>query len=112
MSKEIEKIQPLVGDIKTLIAESRQQVAAAVNSAMSMLYWTIGKRINDEVRQNQTAEFGKEIFVTLSRQLEVEYGKGWGEKQLRQCLRFVQVFTDFQIVSTLRRQLTWSHIRN
>ena len=55
MSKEFEKIQPLVGDIKTLIAESRQQVAVAVNSAMSMLYWNIGKRINDEVLQNQRA---------------------------------------------------------
>ena len=111
MSKEIGKTQPLVGDIKTLIAESRQQVAVAVNSAMSMLYWNIGKRINDEVLQNQRAEYGKEIVVSVARQLEVEYGKGWGEKQLRQCLRFAQVFTDFQIVPTLRRQLTWSHIK-
>jgi predicted nuclease of restriction endonuclease-like (RecB) superfamily len=111
MSKEIEKIQPLVGDIKTLITESRQQVAVAVNSAMSMLYWNIGKRINDEVLQNQRAEYGKEIVVTLSRQLSSEFGKGWSEKQLRHCLRFAQVFTDFQIVSTLWRQLTWSHIK-
>ena len=111
MSKEIGKIQPLVGDIKTLIAESRQQVAVAVNSAISMLYWSIGKRINDEVLQNQRAEYGKEIVVTLSRQLEVDYGKGWGEKQLRQCMKLAETFPEKEIVYTLCRQLSWSHIR-
>jgi predicted nuclease of restriction endonuclease-like (RecB) superfamily len=111
MSKEIGKIQPLVGDIKTLIAESRQQLVVAVNSAMSMLYWSIGKRINDEVLQNQRAEYGKEIVVTLSRQLEVEYGKGWGEKQLRQCMKLAETFPEKEIVYTLCRQLSWSHIR-
>jgi hypothetical protein len=110
MSKEIEKIQPLVGDIKTLIAESRQQVAVAVNSAMSMLYWSIGKRINDEVLQNQRAEYGKEIVVSVARQLEVEYGKGWGEKQLRQCMKLAETFPEKEIVYTLCIQLSWSHI--
>jgi predicted nuclease of restriction endonuclease-like (RecB) superfamily len=111
MSKEIEKIQPLVGDIKTLIAESRQQLVVAVNSAMSMLYWSIGKRINDEVLQNQRAEYGKEIVVSVARQLEVEYGKGWGEKQLRQCMKLAETFPEKEIVYTLCRQLSWSHIR-
>jgi len=39
-------------DIKQLIAQSREQVAVAVNSAISMLYWQIGKRINKDVLQN------------------------------------------------------------
>jgi len=111
MSKEIEKTQPLVGDIKTLIAESREQVAVAVNSAMSMLYWNIGKRINEELLQNQRAEYGKEIVVSVARQLEVEYGKGWGEKQLRQCMKLADTFPEKEIVYTLCRQLSWSHIR-
>lgn len=111
MSKEIKKIQPLVGEIKTLIAESRHQVAVAVNSAMSMLYWQIGKRINEEVLQNQRAEYGKEIVVSLSRQLEIEYGKGWGEKQLRQCMKLASTFPEKEIVYTLCRQLSWSHLR-
>lgn len=66
MSKEIEQTQPLVGDIKTLITESRQQVAVAVNSAMSMLYWQIGKRINEEIDgKDRTEMYGKEIVATL-----------------------------------------------
>ncbi len=101
----------LFGEIRSLIEQSRQQVAVAVNSAMSMLYWQIGKRINEEVLQNKRAEYGKEIVVTLSRHLEIEYGKGFSEKQLRHCLRFAETFPEEQIVSTLSRQLTWSHLK-
>lgn len=108
----IEKpLTPLVGEIREMINQSRQQVAVTVNSAMTMLYWQIGQRINEEVLQNQRAEYGKEIVATLSRQLELEYGKGWGEKQLRQCMKFAESFTNKVIVYTLCRQLSWSHIR-
>ena len=102
---------PLFTEIKDLIAQSRQQVAVAVNSAMSMLYWQIGKRINEEVLQNQRAEYGKEIVVSLARQLTAEFGNGWSEKQLRHCLRFSETFPDFEIVSALWRQLTWTHLK-
>lgn len=98
-------------EIRQLIEQSRQQVAVAVNSAISMLYWQIGKRINEEVLQNQRAEYGKEIVHTLSTQLTEEYGKGWSEKHLRHCLRFAETFPDFEIVSTLWRQFSWSHIK-
>jgi hypothetical protein len=43
--------------------------------------------------------------------LTAEYGKGWSEKQLRHCLRFSEVFPDEQIVSTLWRQFSWSHLK-
>lgn len=39
----------LFSSIKQLIEESKQQVAVAVNATMSMLYWRIGKRINEEL---------------------------------------------------------------
>ena len=39
------------------------------------------------------------------------YGKGWSEKQLRHCLHFAETFPDEQIVSALRRQLSWIHIK-
>lgn len=102
---------PLLGDIKQFIEQSRQNVAVIVNAEMSMLYWKIGRRINIEVLGNQRAEYGKQIIVSLAYQLTEEYGKGWGEKQLRHCQRFAEVFPDIRIVSTLWRQLSWSHIK-
>jgi len=104
-------INEIFCEIRSLIEQSRQQVAVVVNSEMTLLYWQIGKRIDEEVLQNQRAEYGKEIVVALSLQLKTEYGSGWSEKQLRHCLRFAAAFPDVQIVSTLSRQLTWSHIK-
>ena len=101
----------LFSELRELIEQSRQQVAVAVNSAMTVLYWQIGKRINEEVLQNQRAEYGKQVVLAISEQLMREYGKGWGEKQLRQCMQFAQAFPESEIVYTLCRQLSWSHIR-
>jgi predicted nuclease of restriction endonuclease-like (RecB) superfamily len=101
----------LLNDIKQLIEKSRQQVAVAVNSAISLLYWQIGQRLNNEVLQHKRAEYGKEIVHSISKQLEQEYGKGWSKRQIHYCLRFAHVFPDAQIVHTLCTQLSWSHIR-
>lgn len=108
---EMNKNIDLIADIKSLIEQSRQQVAAAVNSAITLLYWEIGSRINKEILLNFRAEYGRQIVQTLSSQLVLEYGKGWGEKHLRHCLRLAQTFQDKEIVYTLCRQLSWSHIR-
>ncbi len=101
----------LFADIRQLIEQSRQKVAVTVNAEMSMLYWHIGKRIKEDVLQNKRAEYGKKVISTLSQQLTQEYGKGWSEKQLRHCLYAVETFPDKEIFSTLRRQLSWSHIK-
>ena len=45
---------PLVNDLRTLIEEARSAVSVTVNSAMTMLYWRIGKRINDEDTARRT----------------------------------------------------------
>jgi predicted nuclease of restriction endonuclease-like (RecB) superfamily len=110
MSNNIQ-ITGLFSEIKQLIEQSRNNVAIAVNSEMTMLYWNIGKRINDEVLQNERAEYGKQIVATLAQQLQIEFGGGWSEKQLRHCLRFAETFREKGIVYTLCRQLSWSHIR-
>jgi len=98
-------------DIRQLIELARQRAAAAVNAELALLYWQIGRRIQIEVLQGQRAEYGKQIITTLAQQLTADYGKGWSEKQLRHCLRAAETFTDEIIFSTVRRQLSWSHIK-
>ena len=53
----------------------------------------------------------KEVIKQLADDLTKQYGNGWSEKQLRHCLRFAETFPDRSIVSTLWRQLSWSHIK-
>jgi hypothetical protein len=111
MSTELTNIQPITTDVKQLIEQSRQNVSVTVNAEITLLYWKVGKRINEEVLGYNRAEYGKQIVVSLARQLSDEYGKGWGEKQLRQCMQFALVFPDEKIVYTLCRELNWSHLR-
>jgi hypothetical protein len=47
----------------------------------------------------------------VGRQLEANYGRGFGEKSLHHMLRFAQAFPDPEIVSALRRQLSQSHFK-
>ena len=110
MSKQITKGQKaLFVDIQNMIEEARQKVSQTVNAGLTILYWNIGNRINVEVLKNTRASYGKEIVVSLSRELVSEYGKSYNEKNLRRMIQFSEVFPDFEIVVTLSRQLSWSH---
>mgnify|MGYP000996216127 FL=1 len=109
MKKEVTLQESLITDLRTLINEARNKVALIVNTEITLLYWHIGKRINEEVLGNQRAEYGRQIVSTLSTQLTEEYGKGFNEKNLRRMMQFAELFPDFQIVAPLARQLSWSH---
>lgn len=102
----------LIIEIRTLIEQSRKQVAVTVNSAITLLYWQIGKRINEEILLHSRADYGKHIVQSLSAQLVTEYGKGWGEKHLRHCLRIAETFEDKEILYAVSRELSWTHLRS
>jgi len=102
---------PLLVDVRLLIDAARQCVASSVNAELTELYWQIGNRVNVELLQGQRAEYGKQVIDELAKQLTIEFGKGWSAQQIRHCLRLAEVFSDHQILSTVRRELTWSHIK-
>ena len=103
-------LTPLVNDLRQIINDARNRVAANVNTELTLMYWHIGERINREVLGNERAEYGKQIVVTVSRQLQEDFGaKGFDEKSIRRMMQFAQIIPDFQIVAQLSRQLSWSH---
>ena len=103
--------QSLIKDLRQIIEQARGHVAATANYALSIMYWQIGKRINTEVLDNKRAEYGKQIVASVARQLREEYGsKGFDEKNIRRMMQFAQEFPDEQIVTSLMRQLSWTHI--
>jgi predicted nuclease of restriction endonuclease-like (RecB) superfamily len=99
----------LLSDIRGLIEQARQQVARTVNSAMVGLYWHIGTRIREDLLRKNRAEYGEEIVQTLSAQLALEYGRGFGRRNLFYMVQFAEAFPDAEIVQTLSGQLSWSH---
>jgi predicted nuclease of restriction endonuclease-like (RecB) superfamily len=115
MTRKINKSETiealLLTDVSSLIEESRQYVAQTVNATLSLLYWKIGKRINDELLQHKRAEYGKQIIEKLSQQLVKKFGSGWDAKTIRHCLRSAETFSEALIISAVQRQLGWTHLK-
>ena len=99
----------IVMEISALIEESKQQVVRTANSTLTLLFWHVGKRINEEVLKNDRAQYGKQIIATVSAQLELKYGRNFAEKNLRRRMQFALEFSDFEIVVPLAAKLSWSH---
>lgn len=59
--------------------------------------------------REERAEYGEQVVEALSKVLTAEYGRGYSRKSLFHMIRFAEVFPDEGIVSTLSRQLAWSH---
>lgn len=110
---EFEKALPntssLVIELSSLIEESKHQVAKVANSTLTLLFWHVGKRIQEEVLKNERGEYGKQIVTTVSLQLAEKYGRNFEEKNVRRMMQFSNEFSDFEIVVPLARQLSWSH---
>jgi hypothetical protein len=99
----------LVHELRDLIRTTRSGVAQSVNSALVLLYWRVGTSIRTEVLKNERADYGKQICVTLSHKFEAEFGTGFSRSNLTRMLIFAELFPESNIVSTLSRQLSWSH---
>jgi len=105
------KALPLLEDLRRMIEETRQGVAATVNAALTMLYWRVGRRIRDDFLQEKRAEYGREILPALSSRLTVEYGRGWNERNLAYMVKFAEAFPTEPILHALRAKLSWTHFR-
>jgi predicted nuclease of restriction endonuclease-like (RecB) superfamily len=99
----------LLSDISRMIEEARSAVAVTVNACLTILYWEIGTRIRRDILREKRAEYGEEILQTLSAELVPEFGRGFSPRNLASMVRFAEVFPNREIVSSLIRQLSWSH---
>jgi hypothetical protein len=90
---------------------AQRQVSIAANASLTTLHWQVGHRVRTEALEGRRAEYGEQVVVVLGRQLETRYGRGFGEKSLRHMIRFAETFPNPEIVSALRRQLSWSHFK-
>lgn len=107
--KKINTGQALFTDISRLIDDSKSYVAYTVNATHTIIYWKIGKRINEEILNNKRAEYGKQIVISLSHQLSQEYGNSFSDKNIRRMMQFAEVFADEAIEVSAIRQLSWTH---
>ena len=80
--------QVLFEEISSMIEQTKRTIYTQANRESVLLFWNIGRRINDDVLQNKRADYGKQIVVSLSRQLTEKYGRSFEEKNLRRMRQF------------------------
>jgi predicted nuclease of restriction endonuclease-like (RecB) superfamily len=102
----------LLNSIIGLIDTTRHNVAKTVNQELTLLYWNIGKSINEDILNNSRADYGKKVVLGLSIELTKIYGSGFSKRNLHSFIKLNGVFQDVQIVQTLSAQLSWSHLYN
>jgi hypothetical protein len=75
----IEKIEyhNVLTDLTSIIEKTKNQVAIQANSSLTLMVWQIGKRIQTDILENDRAEYGKQILVTLSRELTTNFGSSF-----------------------------------
>jgi len=95
--------------IKTILQTARDNAYKQVNFIMVEAYWNIGKQIVEEEQKGEDrAKYGSYLIKELSRQLSDEFGKGFSKQSLWNMRQF---YNSFPILSTLWRELSWSHYK-
>mgnify|MGYP000764492422 FL=1 len=100
-------IEPVVAEIRELIAASRQKVVRQVNDELLITYWKIGEIIvkyeqNEQIR----AAYGEKTLLQLSKSLTRELGKGFSRSNLQNMRSF---YLKYPICQSVTGKLTWTH---
>jgi len=106
---ELSNDNKLVDRLILLVEKTKLEVVSYSNSSLTTLFWKIGQTIREDVLANRRAEYGKEIVVTVSRELVNKFGRSYEVKNLRRMIQFSEQFSSFENVVTLSRHLSWSH---
>jgi predicted nuclease of restriction endonuclease-like (RecB) superfamily len=101
----------LLNDVKRIIAGGRQKAYSAVDSAMTVTYWQIGKRIIEEEQHGSIrAAYGTKLIENLARELQQEFGNGFSARYLRAFRKFYLAIPDYEIWKSRFPNLQWTHI--
>jgi predicted nuclease of restriction endonuclease-like (RecB) superfamily len=107
---ELENENRLIGQVSTLIESANTFVNKAINQSMVLLYWQIGKTIQDELLKYDKPEYGKQVMQNLAIKLSEQYGIGYSYRTLYRMTHFYDCVQDQNILTTVLSKLSWSHI--
>jgi predicted nuclease of restriction endonuclease-like (RecB) superfamily len=109
MSKQLipNSYPELVNQIGDLLKQGRQKVALSINTILVQTYWQIGRHIVEfEQGGSAKADYGTELVESLSKDLTLQYGKGFSRSNLFQIRLF---YTKCPKIQTVSGKLSWSH---
>jgi predicted nuclease of restriction endonuclease-like (RecB) superfamily len=95
-------------EVIALIKQARYNAVKSVNTELIDLYWNIGKYINEKIEKAQWGEAIVEELAEYISTAEPEL-KGFSNKNIWRMKQFYEVYKDSPKLSTLLRELSWSH---
>ena len=99
----------LLSLIKKVVVTAKEKAFKNSNSILLQMYWDIGRLIVEDEQQGATkATYGKATLKNLSQQLNLEFGRGYDERNLNNMRAF---FVAFPIWYAVRTKLSWTHYR-
>ncbi len=109
MSKTIQPIKQF-SEVLNTIKSVREKVYKQVNASLIQLYWDIGKYVSQKVEKEN---WGKSIVQELSEYIQKnEPGiKGFSARNIWRMKQFYETYKEYQKLSTLWAELSWSHNR-
>ena len=95
----------VVESIKEQIRSTQHKAILNANKEMLILYWNIGKVINE----NST--WGSKFLRNLSKEItsECPSTKGFSVRNLKNMARFYREYPEIEIVQSVTAQITWTH---
>ena len=99
----------LLGQLRTLIQQSREHVLRAVDVVQVRTCWSVGRHIVVfEQGGANRARYGAKLLPQLAERLTAEFGKGFDASNLHKMRQF---YFAFPILDALRPELSWTHYR-
>jgi len=99
----------LLGNLRAVIMEARQQAIQAVDVVQVRTCWIVGRHIVEfEQGGSARAPYGKSVLTQVSTQLSTEFGKGFDVSNLYKMSQFYRAFPN---LDALRLNLSWTHYR-
>lgn len=95
----------IVETIKSEIKNAQYKAAVSVNKELIMLYYNIGKIINEH------KTWGNRFIDNLAADIRLSFPdtKGYSVRNLKYMAKFAAEYTDEQIVQAALAQITWYH---
>lgn len=97
----------LIDSITVLWGSAKTKAISAINTELLEANWQTGKYIVEYEQQGkERAEYGKQLLVSLAKDLTSKNGKGFSRSNLVYMRKF---YLAFPICETVSHKLTWSH---
>ena len=95
----------VVEQIKSEINNARYRATVSVNSELIMLYYHIGKIINEH------KAWGNKFIDNLAKDIKLSFpsATGYSVRNLKYMAKFAAEYTDIEFVQTVSAQIPWSY---